>query len=94
VEHLENPITERELYVAIRKGISNKAPGIDGLGIEFYKMNWNTIGSELLELVNFMFIQQKMTPLQKHGIIICLPKLNDPSTPATYRPITLYKLMT
>jgi hypothetical protein len=58
-EQLEKPITEDELFTAIRKGATNKAPGVDGLGIEFYKMNWEIIGPDLLELMNHMFLHKK-----------------------------------
>jgi hypothetical protein len=44
-----------------------------------------------------MFIHKKITPQQKHGILICLPKPNADQTPDRYRPITLltteYKLL-
>jgi hypothetical protein len=49
-EQLENPIAEDELFAAIRKGATNKAPGVDELGIECYKINWEIIGPDLLEL--------------------------------------------
>jgi hypothetical protein len=95
-EQLEKPITEDELFAAIGKGATNKVRGVDGLGIEFYKMNWEIIGPVLLELINHMFLHQMVTPQQKHGII-CLPKDNGTHTPAGYRPITLltteYKLL-
>jgi hypothetical protein len=65
-EQLEKPITEEELLGAIRKGSTNKAPGVDGFGIEFYKMNWETIGPDLLELMNNMFLHQMLTPQQRH----------------------------
>ena len=38
-----------------------------------------------------------MSAQQKHGVIVCLPKSSDPTTPADFRPITLfntdYKIM-
>jgi mannosylglycoprotein endo-beta-mannosidase len=96
-EELEKPITEYELLAAIRKGATNKAPGVDGLGIDFYKVNWEIIGPDLLELMNHMFLHQMVTLQQKHGIIVCLLKDNGTHTPAGYRPITLitteYKLL-
>jgi mannosylglycoprotein endo-beta-mannosidase len=96
-EHLEKPITAEELLMAIRKGAPNKSPGVDGLGIEFYRTHWDTIGTDQLELMNHMFIHQKITPNQKHGIIICLPKDNHTRTPDGYRPISLltteYKIL-
>lgn len=44
-----------------------------------------------------MFLRQRATPAQKHGIIIPLPKVTAPATPAEFRLITLmateYKLL-
>ena len=36
-----------------------------------------------------MFLHKKITPQQKHGIIVCLPKSNGDRTPDGYRPISL-----
>jgi hypothetical protein len=52
---LDQPITEDELYIAVKKGDLNKAPGIDGVGQAFYKIFWDTIKLDLLDLMNFMF---------------------------------------
>jgi hypothetical protein len=44
-----------------------------------------------------MFINLRLTPRQKQGTIVCLPKHRKPTTPAEFRPITLlntdYKLL-
>jgi hypothetical protein len=67
IQSMEKPITEEELLAALRT--TNKAPGVDGLGIEFYKMNWETVGPDLLEWMNNMFLHQMVTPEQRHGIM-------------------------
>jgi hypothetical protein len=94
---LEHPIAEDEIVKALRKGGKNKAPGGDGLCLEFYTENWDTIRQDLLGLLNHMFLQQRITPKQKDGIIVCLPKGNQDSSPAGYRPISLltteYKIL-
>jgi hypothetical protein len=44
-----------------------------------------------------MFLHKKITPRQKHGIIVSLPKSNGDRTPEGYRPISLltteYKIL-
>ena len=76
---------------------TNKAPGIDGIGLEFYTTNWETIKEDLHEVLNQMFMQKNITTQQKHGVIVCRPKLKDAQTPEGYRPITLlntdYKIL-
>jgi hypothetical protein len=69
-EQLEKRITEDELIAVIRKRATNKALVVDGIEIEFYKMNWEIIGTDLLELMNHMFLHIMVTPEQKHGIIM------------------------
>jgi len=48
-------------------------------------------------MMNEMFMERKVSAQQKHGVIVCLPKLSDPTTPADFRSITLldtgYKIM-
>jgi hypothetical protein len=96
-ELLEQPINSKEVYIAVRKGGKKKAPGSDGLGLEFYKANWVTIKDDMSELMNQMFIERKVSPQQKHGVIVCLPKICEPTTLADFQPITLlntdYKMM-
>jgi len=49
------------------------------------------------ELMNEMLIERKVLQQQKHGVIVCLPKICEPTTLADFRPITLlntdYKMM-
>jgi hypothetical protein len=94
---LDQPITENELFTAVRKGALNKAPGIDGVGQAFYKIFWDTIKMDLLDLMNFMF-QHGARARQNHGIIIHLPKIGDGEDSEDYRSTTLltteYKLLT
>jgi len=40
---LEEPITTKELYNAITQGKPHKAPGRDGICLEFYKKTWEKI---------------------------------------------------
>jgi hypothetical protein len=82
---------------ALRTGARNEAPGIHGICLEFYTPNWDTIHPDLPELLNRMFLHKKITPKQKHGVIVCLPKSNGDQTPEGYRPISLltkeYKIL-
>ena len=55
---LKRPITSDELHNALRAGARHKAPGIDGLSLEFYTANWDTIRMDLTELINHMFLQK------------------------------------
>jgi hypothetical protein len=79
-ECLEQPITLDEVTAAIKSGPQNKTPGLDGICFEFYSANWETVHMNLLELLNNMFLQSNITPRQKHGVLICLPKSDGDNT--------------
>ena len=67
---LKRPITSDELHNALRAGARHKAPGIDGLSLEFYTGNWDTLRMDLTELINYMFLQKRIPSRLKHGIIM------------------------
>ena len=60
-EQLQQPITNDELLAALRAGARRKSPGIDGLSLEFYTANWETVRSELLLLLNHMFLDKHIS---------------------------------
>jgi len=95
--YLEQLITAEELYTALKCGGSNKAPGSDGIGREYYIRLWDTIRKDMLEIMNHMYIHKSITRRQQHGITVSLPKNNGDITLAGYRPITTmntdYKLL-
>ena len=92
-----SPITPEEVHQAITTGGKNRAPGRDGLSIEFYKSAWSFIGDDLCSIINSMFFERATTTQQKLGTIVCLPKSGPMVTPADRRPITLlntdYKIL-
>jgi hypothetical protein len=77
---LEEPITLEELRSAVRAEKNRKAPGCDGIGHEFYKVQWDIIKHDLLLIIQQMHIERLITTQQKHGILVCLPKTTMPLT--------------
>jgi hypothetical protein len=61
-KQLEQPITYDELLTALRAGARRKSPGMDGLSLEFYAANWETILEELLQILNHMFLNKYISP--------------------------------
>ena len=61
-EQLKRPINYEEILMALRAGARHKAPGIDGLGREFYTSNWDTIKEDLRDLLNQMLLHKQVTP--------------------------------
>jgi len=97
-EAMEAPIMMGELETAVRMGKSNKTPGSDGINTEFFKIMWNTIKSDLLCIINEIFVEGMITDGQKKGLMLCVPKRSDPRGLQDYRTLTLlnadYKLLT
>ena len=73
---LETPFTLTEIHNAISTEGRNRAPGRDGLGIEFYKNTWAFIQDDLCSILNTLFFEGIIIPQQNAGIIVCLPKPN------------------
>ena len=83
------PITSEELQTAVHRGTGNEAPGHDGVGMDFFKKNWNIIKDEMLIMFNWMYSTGNIREQHKHGIEVCIPKTTAPKTPADYGPTTL-----
>jgi len=86
-----------EIKAAVNKGAGKKAPGRDGICLEYFKTNWDMIKGDMLVLFKQMYRDCKILEQQKQGTVVCIPKTLGPSTPADYRPITLlntdYKIL-
>jgi hypothetical protein len=54
-DFLDTPITEKELKAAVSKRACNKAPGRDGMRLEFFKVNWDSIKDNTLALLKNVF---------------------------------------
>ena len=58
---------------------------------------WDIIKNELLDIINVMYLEGVVSEAQKHGHIVCLPKIVFPAHPENYRPLTIlssdYKIL-
>jgi len=91
------PIVLEELKTAISQGKPNKAPGVDGIGLEFYRMGLDTVQTELLQIMNIMYSEQPLRAHRARGLIVCIPKRPNHTRISDYRPLTLlnsdYKIL-
>jgi hypothetical protein len=81
--------SEEELRKAIFQMAHNKALGPDGFLAEFYQTFWETIKSDLLDLLSFLHARQLKLFRLNFGEIILLPKVNEAERILQYRPICL-----
>ena len=86
---MTQPITIEELWKAVSQGKHHKTPGIDGISLEFYEVQWDVIRTELLKIVNNMFTNGPILARQAQGQIVCIPKKSQPEKIGVYRPLTL-----
>jgi len=88
-QSFELPILPDEVLTAIRAGAKHKSRAIDGICHDFYMTKSETVNLDLIELLNYMFLNNHITSRQKEGVIICLPQDNGDGTPNGYRPTSL-----
>ena len=77
----DGPLTEDELLAAVRGMATQKAPGLDGLPLEFYLSFWSLLAPDLLSVLNFS--------LREGHFPMSLLKKGDRLNTANWRPFTL-----
>ena len=87
---LDSEITLEEIGEAIKEMPRNKAPGLDGLNADFYKVFYVKIKHLLLQVYNKCKKQGKMHNSARQGVISLIPKQNrDRNFLTSWRPISL-----
>ncbi|XP_073480018.1 uncharacterized protein [Aquarana catesbeiana] len=93
VEQLEAPITTECIAEALAQLPASKAPGSDGLPLEFYKQFSETLIPKLCKLYTHIFDTKGLPPSMNEPPIVLIPKPGkDPLFPESYRPISLLQL--
>ena len=97
---LNETFTEKEIYNSLKDMSEDRAPGKDGLPMEFYRTFWYLIKDDFTNLVNYIFFEKKeIAKTMKTAIISLIPKTTPEETNiAKWRPISLlcvdYKIIT
>ena len=91
---MEGLLTIKECENSIFKMKLNRAPGIDGLSVEFYRTFWDDLKEFMVNTFNYCYETGEMTSTQKIGIISLIHKKNNPLLLDNYRPITLLNIDT
>ncbi len=94
---LSGALSLGELYKALQGMESGKAPGIDGLPVDFYKSFWAELGADLLQVLSDS-LSKGMLPLScRRAVITLIPKKGDLTDIKNWRPVSLlccdYKLL-
>ncbi|KAI3373021.1 hypothetical protein L3Q82_023456, partial [Scortum barcoo] len=68
------PLSTQELHAALQSMQGRKAPGIDGLTVEFYKAFWDILAGDLLEVFNESLASGLLPLSCRRAVITILPK--------------------
>ena len=85
----EGLLSQDECHLALRGMARGKAPGCDGLPMEFYLKFWSVLGSDLVSVLNSAFFAGVLSRSQRRGVITLSFKKGDRLDPRNWRPITL-----
>ena len=92
----EGLLTLGECHSALLDMARRKAPGSDGLPMEFYIRFWEVLGQDLVDVLNTCYASGSLSLSQRRGIISLVFKRGDRLDARNWRPITLlnvdYKL--
>ena len=91
-------IYEEEVKSAIWALHLDKAPGLDGFSIIFYRAYWDLIKNDLVKMIQWTQRKKKIGGYTNSTFLALIPKENRPSSFSRFRPISLcnssYKLIT
>ena len=85
-------LTYQEAYKTLTKMNPNKSPGPDGLTREFYIKFWETIGNDVIEVLNNSYRKSILPPSTRIAQVTLIHKKGDPENIANWRPISLLNL--
>ena len=87
-ENLQNDLSEFEIETAISQMAKGKAPGPDGLSVEFYTQCWPIVKNDFVNLLKQMYSTQTIDNRTKSGFIILIHKKGPKTEISNYRPIS------
>uniref|UniRef100_A0A671TWB6 Reverse transcriptase domain-containing protein n=1 Tax=Sparus aurata TaxID=8175 RepID=A0A671TWB6_SPAAU len=86
---LSADLTLDELRVALMSLDNGKAPGIDGIPVDFYKTFWPVVGEDMLEVFQESFRSGLLPQSCRRAVITLLPKKGDLQDLKNWRPVSL-----
>lgn len=89
LQHLGTAISIEEIKQVIKEWPNNKSPGPDGFTGEFYKMFCDILTPDIYAV--FSTVMTDLTTLHplNSSYIVLIPKIEQPTMPQHYRPISL-----
>lgn len=88
-DKLLSPITLQEVRDTIKQMASWSSPGPDGFPPGFYKQNMELVENDIFKTVQSFFHSKDLLKEMNHTFMSLIPIVNNPVTPANFRPISL-----
>lgn len=85
----EGDLTLEEITVALNQRNTNKAPGSDGLSVEFYSKFWNRLGPYMCQVFNACSQAGEMCESMQTSSTRVIYKKGDRKDLKNWRPISL-----
>ena len=82
-------VAKEELLSSLKKLSNGKAPGIDGIPVEFYKSFWSKLGDSFMELLEECYRTKELPLTMRTSVITLIYKKADRKDLKNYRPISL-----
>ena len=70
-------VTKEEIEGVVKSCPNGKSPGRDGLPYEFYKLTWDIIGDEFVEVVKDQLRNRVIIPAEDTGPLCSLPRWRE-----------------
>ena len=86
---MESPITFQELSEAVGQMALGRAPGIDGLPVDFFKRFWRKLGPDWFEVLCERLGAGELPLSCRRAVLTLLPKKEDLSELKNWRPVAL-----
>ena len=87
-ESLQIDLSEHEIETAINQMAKGKAPGPNGLSIEFYTQCWPVVKNDFVNVLKQMYSTQTIDNRTKSGFIALIYKKGPKTEISNYRPIS------
>ena len=92
-DSINGEVLEEEIKAALWSLKAFKAPGPDGLHAGFFQRFWLTVGCSVINEVEKVFADRRVSDYLNTTHIALIPKIQGPETLNNYRPISLCNTM-
>ncbi|KAK2660739.1 hypothetical protein Ddye_007272 [Dipteronia dyeriana] len=90
---LEEEFSLEEVWRVVSCCDGNKAPGSNGINLNFFKVHWDVIQSDFMNFINEFYKDKGVVQVLNRAFIALIPKVDNLQTMSNFRPISLVSSM-